>query len=445
MPLLALDHLSLAYGHLPLLDDIGMQIEAGERICVLGRNGTGKSTLLQIISGELVPDSGTIWRQPSLRMARLAQDVPLSAHRSVFDVVADGLGSLSALVTAYHHAAIDVAERGDEKSLERLGTLQHELEERDGWRLEQRIELVLAKLDLPADTLVDTLSGGWRRRVLLAQALVADPDVLLLDEPTNHLDVEAIQWLETFLADYAGAVVFVTHDRAFLQRLATRIVELDRGRLTSWPGDYATFLEKKELWLANEALQFEKFDKRLADEEVWLRQGIKARRTRNEGRVKALLEMRNERAQRRDVLGTVRMQVETADASGRMVFEARDVSKRYDEGPVVVRDFTTRIVRGDRIGLVGPNGAGKTTLLRLLLGRDHARRRRGARRVERARRVLRSAARAARSRTHGGRHAWRRQRHRDRERALAPRDRVPARLPLLERTREITREGPVGR
>ncbi len=368
MALLTLDHISLAYGHLPLLDDVGLQLEGGERICILGRNGTGKSTLLQIISGELVPDSGTIWRQASLRMARLAQDVPLSAHRSVFDVVADGLGTLSALVTAYHHAAIDVSERGDEESLERLGTLQHELEERDGWRLEQRIELVLAKLDLPADTLVDTLSGGWRRRVLLAQALVADPDVLLLDEPTNHLDVEAILWLETFLADYAGAVVFVTHDRAFLQRLATRIVELDRGRLTSWPGDYATFLEKKELWLANEALQFEKFDKRLADEEAWLRQGIKARRTRNEGRVKALLEMRNERAQRRDVLGTVRMQVETADASGRMVFEALDVSKRYDEGPFVIRDFSTRIVRGDRIGLVGPNGAGKTTLLRLLLG-----------------------------------------------------------------------------
>ena len=368
MALLTLDHISIAYGHLPLLDDVAMQIDAGERICVLGRNGTGKSTLLQIISGELPPDAGTIWRQPALRVARLVQDVPLSAHRSVFDVVADGLGELSALVSAYHHAAVDVAEHGDEKSLERLGRLQHELEERDGWRLEQRIELVLDRLDLPPDTLVDTLSGGWRRRVLLAQALVADPDVLLLDAPTNHLDVEAIQWLETFLADYAGAVVFVTHDRAFLQRLATRIVELDRGRLTSWPGNYATFLDKKELWLANEALQFEKFDKKLAEEEAWLRQGIKARRTRNEGRVKALLEMREARAERRNVMGTVRMQVETADASGRMVFEARGVSKRYDEGPWVVRDFSARIVRGDRIGLVGPNGAGKTTLLRLLLG-----------------------------------------------------------------------------
>ncbi|MBL8139629.1 MAG: ATP-binding cassette domain-containing protein [Acidobacteria bacterium] len=368
MALLTLDHISIAYGHLPLLDDVAMQIDAGERICVLGRNGTGKSTLLQIISGELPPDAGTIWRQPALRVARLVQDVPLSAHRSVFDVVADGLGELSALVSAYHHAAVDVAEHGDEKSLERLGRLQHELEERDGWRLEQRIELVLDRLDLPPDTLVDTLSGGWRRRVLLAQALVADPDVLLLDEPTNHLDVEAIQWLETFLGDYAGAVVFVTHDRAFLQRLATRIVELDRGRLTSWPGNYATFLDKKELWLANEALQFEKFDKKLAEEEAWLRQGIKARRTRNEGRVKALLEMREARAERRNVMGTVRMQVETADASGRMVFEARGVSKRYDEGPWVVRDFSARIVRGDRIGLVGPNGAGKTTLLRLLLG-----------------------------------------------------------------------------
>jgi len=368
MALLTIDHVSVAYGHLLLLDDVAMQVDAGERICILGRNGTGKSTLLRIISGEQVPDAGTIWRQPALRVARLEQDVPLSAHRPVFDVVADGLGTLSDLVKAYHHAAVDVTERGDAASLERLGRLQHELEERDGWRLEQRVELVLSRLDLDADVLVDSLSGGWRRRVLLAQALVAEPDILLLDEPTNHLDVEAIRWLETFIADYAGAVVFVTHDRAFLQRIATRIVELDRGHLTSWPGDYATFLEKKEAWLADQALQFEKFDKKLAEEEAWLRQGIKARRTRNEGRVKALMSMRAERAERRNVLGTVRMQIENADASGKLVFEARGVSKRFGEGPWVVRDFTTRIMRGDRIGLVGPNGAGKTTLLRLLLG-----------------------------------------------------------------------------
>ena len=248
MPLVTLDHLSHAYGHLPLLDDVSLQIDAGERLALIGRNGTGKSTLLQIVSGEVAPDRGTVWRAPATRVARLVQDVPLDTHDSVFDVVAEGLGDLSALVAAYHHASTEVA-HGDQAALERMGRLQHELEERDGWRLEQRVELVLTRLALPADAPVDTLSGGWRRRVLLARALVAAPDVLLLDEPTNHLDIDAIEWLEAFLAEYAGAVLFVTHDRAFLERLATRVVELDRGHLTSWPGDYATFLQKKEEWL----------------------------------------------------------------------------------------------------------------------------------------------------------------------------------------------------
>jgi ATP-binding cassette subfamily F protein uup len=367
MALVTLDRVSLAFGHLPLLDEVALQVEPRERVCVIGRNGTGKSTLLRIISGEQPPDSGTLWRQPGVRVARLDQDVPLSADLPVFDVVAQGLGDLSALVLAYHHAAMAVADSGSDAALERLGRLQHELEERDGWRLEQRVELVLARLSLPAETIVDTLSGGWRRRVLLARALVAQPDLLLLDEPTNHLDIDAITWLEDFLADYPGAVMFVTHDRAFLQRLATRIVELDRGRLTSWPGTYATFLRKKEEWLANEAVLQEKFDKKLAEEEIWVRQGIKARRTRNEGRVRALMAMREERAARREQLGAVRMQVELADPSGRLVFEAREVTKSFGGAPVIA-GLSTRVMRGDRIGLIGPNGTGKTTMLRLLLG-----------------------------------------------------------------------------
>jgi ABC transport system ATP-binding/permease protein len=335
VPLVSLEQISIAYGHLPLLDRASLLVDARERVAVLGRNGTGKSTLLRIISGELAPDSGAVWRQPALRVARLEQDVPLSANRSVFDVVAEG---------HTHHLAEDEA-----------------------WLREHHVDLVLSRLELPADAIVDTLSGGWRRRVLLARALVGQPDLLLLDEPTNHLDIDAIAWLEAFLADYAGAVIFVTHDRAFLQRLATRIVELDRGALTSWPGDYATYLRRKEDALANESQLQEKFDRKLAEEEAWLRQGIKARRTRNEGRVRALMAMRDERAARREQIGSVRLQVEQAEQSGKLVFEARAVSKAYDGRPVV-SDFSTRIIRGDRVGLIGPNGAGKTTLLRLLLG-----------------------------------------------------------------------------
>ena len=366
MPLLTLDHLHHAYGHLPLLDDVSLQVAAGERLALIGRNGTGKSTLLKIVSGEIPPDKGVVWREPGTRVARLEQDVPLDTHDSVFDVVAQGLGALSRQIADYHHAAVEVA-RGDVSALERMGRLQQILEDQDGWSLEQRVELVLTRLSLPADTPVDALSGGWRRRVLLARALVAQPDVLLLDEPTNHLDVEAIEWLETFLSTYAGAVLFVTHDRAFLERLATRVIELDRGRLTSWPGDYRTFLQKKEEWLANEALAHEKFDKKLAEEEVWLRKGIKARRTRDEGRKARLMAMRVERAARRGQMGAVKMNVDVAEASGAIVFDVEGVSKAYGD-TVVVRDFSTRVMRGDRIGLIGPNGAGKTTLLRLLLG-----------------------------------------------------------------------------
>jgi len=334
MPLVSLDHIRMAYGHLPLLDDANLLIEAGERVCVIGRNGTGKSTLLRIIGGDVVPDAGTVWRQPGLRIARLEQDVPLSTERRVREVVTDGFDEL-------HHV--------------------------DRWHVDVSVDMVISRLGLPADAVVSTLSGGWRRRVLLARSLVAQPDVLLLDEPTNHLDIEAMTWLEAFLDDYHGAVVFVTHDRAFLKRVATRIVELDRGRLTSWPGDYDEFLQKKEAWLASEAIQHEKFDKRLAQEEAWLRQGVKARRTRDEGRVRALLAMRKERAERRNQIGRVKLQAESADRSGQVVFQAEDISKSFGDRPIV-RGASFRVMRRDRVGLIGPNGSGKTTLLRMLMG-----------------------------------------------------------------------------
>ncbi|MEZ5319542.1 MAG: ATP-binding cassette domain-containing protein [Vicinamibacterales bacterium] len=367
MPLLTLDSVSTAFGHLPLLAGASLQVEPGERVAIIGRNGTGKSTLLRILNGELAPDAGTVWRAPGLTSSRLDQDVPLVSDRTVFDVVADGLGALSDLVSRYHHAAVDVAADPSPGRLEALGRLQQALEERDGWTLEQRVELVLAKLSLPADAVVNTLSGGWRRRVMLGRALVAQPALLLLDEPTNHLDIDAIAWLEELLLSYGGAVVFVTHDRAFLRRLATRVVDLDRGRLTSWPGDYDTFVEKKDAWLTHEALQHEQFDRRLAEEEAWLRQGIRARRTRNEGRVKALLAMREARTARRDVAGRVRLAIDAADRSGHVVFEVEHASVAFGERRVV-DDVSLTVARGDRIGLVGPNGAGKTTFLRLLVG-----------------------------------------------------------------------------
>jgi ATP-binding cassette subfamily F protein uup len=367
VPILSLDDVSMAFGHLPLLDRASLLVDPGERIAVIGRNGTGKSTLLKILSGDLVPDSGNVWRAPDFRAARLAQDAGELGSQTVFDVVADGLGEMRDVVTAYHHAAIEVAEHGTPEALATLGRLHHELDERDGWRVEQHVERVIETLKLPSDAPVNTLSGGWKRRVLLARALVAQPALLLLDEPTNHLDVEAIEWLEEFLAEYAGAVVFVTHDRAFLQRLATRVVELDRGRLTSWPGDYGTYLEKRAALLENEATADAKFDKLMAREEVWLRRGVKARRTRDEGRVKALMAMRAERAARRAHIGDVRMTVDVAERSGHIVFEAEDVTKAYGGRPVI-RNFSTRVLRGDRVGLIGPNGVGKTTLLKMLVG-----------------------------------------------------------------------------
>jgi ATP-binding cassette subfamily F protein uup len=340
------------------------------------------------VAGEVPHDAGTIWRAPGLRTARLEQDVPTAGKRSVFDEVADGLGALGDLVAAYHHAAVEVARGEDARALARLGDLQHQLEKHDGWRLEQKVEMVVSRLALPAEQPLRELSGGWRRRTLLGKALVSEPDLLLLDEPTNHLDIEAIRWLEEYLRTFSGALLFVTHDRAFLSALATRIVELDRGRLTSWPGPstdagqaYQLYLEKKAAALNAEALQIARLDKKLEKEEAWLRQGIKARRTRNEGRVRDLIRLREQRAEYRAEGGTVRLAVDSSDATGKLVFEARHVSKSFGGVPIV-RDYSQRIMRGDRIGLIGPNGSGKTTVLRLLVGDiepDEGEIRRGAR------------------------------------------------------------------
>jgi ATP-binding cassette subfamily F protein uup len=381
VPLLALQRVSLAFGHLPLFEAADLQIDAGERIALIGRNGSGKSSLLRVISAETPPDTGTVWREPSLRVARLDQDVPAAADRTVFEEVASGLGALGSLVSEYHHAATRVAETGSPSDLAALGQLQHALEERDGWRLEQKVELIVSRLALPADRRIGDLSGGWRRRALLGRALVSEPHLLLLDEPTNHLDIDAIQWLESYLLGYPGAILFVTHDRAFLENLATRIVELDRGVLTSWPGSYGSYLRKKDAALEAEARDLERLDRKLQKEEAWLRQGVKARRTRNEGRVRALMALREQRAAHRARSGQVRLALDDGQASGKMVFEAEHVSKSF-AGTTVIRDYSQRIVRGDRIGLVGPNGSGKTTLLRMLIGElapDEGEIRRGAR------------------------------------------------------------------
>ena len=367
MPLLSLQRVSLAFGHLPLFEDADLQIDTGERIALIGRNGAGKSSLLRVLTREQPPDSGTVWQEPGLRVSRLDQDVPAAVDRTVFAEVAAGLGELGAVVGAYHQAAVRVAESHDAADMERLGELQHALEERDGWRLEQKVELIVSRLSLPAERRMSELSGGWRRRALLGRALVSEPHLLLLDEPTNHLDIDAIRWLEEYLQGYPGAILFVTHDRAFLTAIATRIVELDRGRFTSWPGNYEAYLRKKDAALNDEARELERLDKKLLKEEAWLRQGVKARRTRNEGRVKALMALRAERAAYRAQAGSVRIAVDDGQGTGKLVFEAEEVWKSFG-GKVVIRNYSQRILRGDRVGLIGANGSGKTTLLRLLLG-----------------------------------------------------------------------------
>ncbi len=367
MPLITLRNLHLALGDQALLEGVDLNIGAGERICLIGRNGEGKSTLMRIVAGELPFDDGERVVADEVRVAMLEQDVPGASDRRVLDVIADGLGDLATRIEAYHEAARRLENHHDEATMRALEQAQQALDAVDGWRMEQRIETVISRLRLPADAPFTSLSGGLKRRVMLARALVREPQVLLLDEPTNHLDVEAIEWLEEFLLGWRGALLFVTHDRAFLRRVATRIVELDRGRLSSWPGDYDNFLRRKQEQLRAEELENARFDKRLAQEEAWIRQGIKARRTRNEGRVRALQSMRKERAQRRERHGRAEIHMQRGERSGKRVIEARDIDYAWDGKPIA-RHFSTTILRGDRIGLLGPNGCGKTTLLKLLLG-----------------------------------------------------------------------------
>ena len=367
MPLLRLNKVSLAFGHKALLDSIDLELHRGERICLVGRNGEGKSSLLRILSGEVIPDDGEVWIRPAMRIAYLAQEVGMDSNDTVFDVVAAGLSGLGKLISDYHHTVTELEHSDDPAILKRLSDLQQALEAADGWQLEQRVETVLSRLQLDSDAVFHSLSGGWRRRVMLARALVCDPDVLLLDEPTNHLDIEAITWLEEFMLEYEGALMFVSHDRAFVRRLSTRIIELDRGQLTSWPGSYDDYVRRKVEQLEVEARHNALFDKKLSQEETWIRQGIKARRTRNEGRVRALQEMREQHRQRRKRAGKARLQLDGGGQSGKLVFEAEDVSLRFGEN-TVISHLSTTILRGDRIGIIGPNGAGKSTLIKVLLG-----------------------------------------------------------------------------
>ncbi len=336
-------------------------------MCLLGRNGTGKTTLLRLLQGAAEPDGGEVIRQQGLRTAMLPQQVPQDLHGSVFDAVTQGFGAKAELLAKYHHLANRLASEESHELAAELGRIQHALEVNGGWLMHQQIEAVLSRMNLQADVEVATLSAGMKRRVLLAKAVVGAPDLLLLDEPTNHLDIDSIRWLEDFLLNYNGTLLFVTHDRALLRRVATRILELDRGRLTSWSCDYATYLNRKTAFLNAEMRQNAEFDKKLAQEEVWIRTGIKARRTRNEGRVRALEALRQARHERRDSPGEVKMEIQEAQRTGRLVIEAKQLGFRYGNR-AIVRDFSTMIMRGDRVGLIGPNGSGKTTLLRLLLG-----------------------------------------------------------------------------
>ncbi len=370
MAVFALEHVSLAFDRVPLLDEAALQVESGERIALVGRNGSGKSTLLKLLAGDLLPDAGAVHRAHALRLAHVPQEPVFAAGHTVEQALTDALGAGGELIADYHRTTARLANtQGAETTalMTRLHDLQTQLENRDGWRLHTQLETVLSRLRLDPAVRLGALSSGWQRRVALAQALVGDPELLLLDEPTNHLDVGSIEWLESYLLSFSGTLVFVTHDRVFLDRLATGIVELDRGRLRRFPADWATYREHKNDLLTVEKAGAAQFDKRLAQEETWIRRGVRARRTRNEGRVRRLMAMREERRARREVAGQVNFTLSSGGRSGQMVVEAEGISKTFGDH-VVLRDFSARVMRGDRIGMVGPNGIGKSTLIHILMG-----------------------------------------------------------------------------
>ncbi len=367
MPILTLENASLAFGHVALLDQTAFQVDAGECIALIGRNGSGKSSLLRILAGLAAADDGVLWRRAALRVAYVAQEPDFTLQQTVYETVASGVGEIARLLLDYHAAVQELGHDADEAALAQLHALQVQLEAGDGWRLNTRVEQALAQLGLQGEARLEQLSGGGLKRVALARALAAEPELLLLDEPTNHLDLDGILWLEKLIAGFNGAVVVITHDRRFLDRVVTRIVELDRGKLISFPGRFSDYQIRKAELLAAESQQNARFDKLLAQEEVWIRKGVEARRTRNEGRVRRLEQLRIERAARRERSGQVDFHLVRGAASGKRIAELEHVSKHFGEH-IIVNDFSCRILRGDRVGIIGPNGAGKTTLIRLILG-----------------------------------------------------------------------------